>query len=144
MENKNSIYVSMMNIEHSIARGLIGDKGTMQLELDHVDQVLMTGRLEGRISIKVSKVGLDYQVYLVNEGHSASFGLSEQIHKILLDTYDQLADWNEPTTELGQTFAVNPEDLNVDIQRGHRLYRCKVVSIQYTLVYIVDTPRTNE
>jgi hypothetical protein len=38
-----------MNIEHSIARGLIGDKGTMVVELDHGEQLFMTGRLEGRI-----------------------------------------------------------------------------------------------
>jgi hypothetical protein len=60
MAKKNSICVSSMNLEHSLARGLIGDKGTMQIELDHVEQVIMTGPLEGRISIKVNKVSISY------------------------------------------------------------------------------------
>jgi hypothetical protein len=60
MENKNLNYVSLMNIEHSIARGLIGDKGTVMVELDHEDQVLMTGPMEGRIEINVSRVAFSY------------------------------------------------------------------------------------
>jgi hypothetical protein len=90
-------------------------------------------------------VDVTYQTYLVNEGRSASFGLSEQIHKLLLDTHDQLADWNEPTTELGQTFTVKPEDLSMDVVRPNgRLYRCKVDSMMFVFSYIVDRPVTSE